>query len=83
MDKQDLQNWLDGLRRRFERRPPRPVLVYGRRTAPAAGFSPAELAEAGLEEEQARRLGLPVDSSRLSSLGSNVSQLRDFLRRST
>ncbi len=81
MDKQDVQSWLDGLRRRFARRPPRPMLVYGRRAAPAPGFSPAELAEAGLDEEQARALGLPVDSSRLSSLGSNVSRLREFLRR--
>lgn len=81
MDKQDLQSWLDGLRRRFQRRPPQPLLIYGRRAARAAGFSPAELAEAGLDQQQARRFGLPVDSSRLSSLGSNVSRLREYLRR--
>jgi len=80
MDKQDVQSWLDGLRRRFQRRPPRAMLVYGRRPAPAQGFSPAELAEAGLDQERARALGLPVDSSRMSSLGSNVSRLREYLQ---
>ncbi len=81
MDKQDLENLLDALGRRFDRRPPQPMLVYGRRAAPAAGFSPGELAEAGLDEQTARRLGLSVDQSRLSSLGSNVAKLREFLQR--
>lgn len=56
------------------------MIVYGRRTAPAKGLSLAELAEAGLDEGTARCMGLPVDSSRLNSLGSNVLALRDFLR---
>ena len=67
--------------RRFDRRPPQPMLVYGRRAVPAAGFSLGELAEAGLDEEAARRMGLPVDASRLSSLGSNVASLQEFLKR--
>lgn len=80
MDRQAIQNLWDGLLRRFDRGPPRPARIYGRRVAPAAGFSLGELAEAGLDEESARRLGLPVDPSRLSSLGSNVSRLRRYLR---
>ena len=81
MDRQTIHGWLSRLARRFDHRPPQPVYIYGRRAAPAAGFSPAELAEAGLDEESARGLGLPVDASRLSALGSNVEQLRDFLKR--
>ncbi len=81
MDRQSFHSLIGRILQRFDRRPPRPVLVYGRRVAPAAGFSPAELAEAGLDETAARNLGLPVDASRMSALGSNVSPLRDFLRR--
>lgn len=80
MDKQDLRNLFDAVRRRLDRRPPRPGLVYGRREAPAAGFSLSELADAGLDEDSARRLGLPVDPARLTSLGSNVCRLREFIR---
>ena len=81
MDRQTLRGFLQRLAGRFDRRPPRPFTIYGRRAVPAAGFSPAELADAGLDEDSARGLGLPVDLSRMSALGSNIEQLREFLKR--
>ena len=80
MDKQRLQHVADKLAARLDRRPPQPMLVYGRRLAPAAGFSLAELDEAGLTQAAAADLGLPVDEGRMSSLGTNVESLRRFAR---
>ena len=56
-----------------------PMTSVGRSLAPAAGFSPLELERAGLTEVEARRLGLNVDTSRASALGSNVMQLERLL----
>ena len=81
MDKQDIQNLFERLRRRFDRRAPEPLLVFGRRTAPAPGFSRLELDEAGISEQSALDLGLKVDRRRMSSLGTNVENLRAFLAR--
>ena len=69
------------LRRRFDRRPPVALYIYGRRAIPASGFSPGELQEAGVSEDDALRLGLKVDSARMSSLGNNVESLREYLAR--
>lgn len=80
MDKQGYQALVDRLRERLRSDAPRPMLVYGRRLAPAAGFSLTELDEAGLTEAEARGLGLPVDAERMSSLGTNVENLKRFLR---
>ena len=79
MDKQRIQHAADKLTARLDRRPPQPMLVYGRRLAPASGFSLNELKEAGLTADSAAGLGLPVDSERMSSLGANVEALRRFL----
>lgn len=79
MDKQRIQHVADKLAARLDRRPPQPMLVYGRRLAPAAGFSLVELADAGLTPEQAAALGLPVDKERMSSLGTNVENLKQFV----
>lgn len=79
MDKQKLQSVADKMRARLDRRPPQPMLVYGRRLAPAAGFSLVELADAGLTPEEAAGLGLPVDKERMSSLGANIEALRRFI----
>ena len=81
MDKQRTQFVADKVKDRLDRRSPRPMLVYGRRLAPAAGFSPAELADAGLSANEATRLGLPVDAGRMSSLGNNVENLKRYLIR--
>lgn len=43
------------------------------------GFSPAELREAGLSLEEARRLGIPVDKRRRSRHEHNVRILKEFL----
>ena len=81
MDKQELQGLFHRLRRRFDRRTPEALYVYGRRAIPAAGFSAGELREAGISADEAVRLGLKVDAQRMSSLGTNVESLRDFLNR--
>jgi len=44
------------------------------------GFSLSELDDAGINIEQAERLGLPVDASRVGVYGPNVSALREFAR---
>ena len=82
MDKQDMYGLFQRLRKRYDRRPPVALYIYGRRAIPATGFSPAELRDAGVSEEQATRLGLKVDPERMSSLGNNVESLREFLQRS-
>jgi ribosomal protein L13E len=81
MDKQDIQGLLHRLKRRFDRSMPEALYIYGRRAIPAAGFSMNELQEAGLSVQDAVRMGLRVDAQRLSSLGTNVESLRDFLAR--
>lgn len=81
MDKQEMHGLFQRLRKRFDRRPPVALYIYGRRAIPASGFSPAELRDAGLSEEQAARLGLKVDPARMSALGNNVESLREYLRR--
>lgn len=81
MDKQEMHGLFQRLRKRYDRRPPVALYIYGRRAIPATGFSPGELRDAGLSQEQARRLGLKVDPERMSSLGNNVESLREYLER--
>ena len=81
-DKRDWHEFFQIARRPWQRRrPPRPVYPTGsNRVLPAVGFSLSELNDAGLNIEQAERLGLPVDASRVGAYGPNVSALRDFAR---
>jgi len=81
-DKRDWREFFQIARRPWRRhRPPRPVYPTGlNRVLPAVGFSLSELNDAGLNIEQAERLGLPVDASRIGAYGPNVSALRDFAR---
>ena len=79
MDKQETHSLIARYRRRLDRSAPQPLLIYGRRTAPAAGFSPAELEETGLSRTDALAFGLKVDDERMSSLGANVENLRTFI----
>ncbi|MEO5935925.1 MAG: ribosomal protein L13e [Terriglobales bacterium] len=81
MDKQDLQGLFHRLRRRFNRATPEALYVYGRRAVPAAGFSIKELQEAGISAQDAAGMGLKVDAERMSSLGTNVESLREYLER--
>jgi ribosomal protein L13E len=55
-----------------------PIDVVDRGADPrlAAGYSPLELERAGLTVEKARELGLPVDPTRTTGVGSNVLRLR-------
>jgi ribosomal protein L13E len=81
-DKRDWHEFFQIARRPWQRRrPPRPVYSNDRnRVMPAAGFSLAELDDAGINIELAERLGLPVDASRIGAYAPNVSALRDFVR---
>jgi len=81
MDKQSLQFALGKVRARLDKSVPQAQLVYGRRLADARGFSLGEIAEAGLTEESARKVGLAVDAERMSSLGGNIDALKLFLKR--
>jgi ribosomal protein L13E len=66
-----------------QHRPPRPVYPTGlNRVLPAQGFSLSELDDAGVDLDQAERLGLPVDAGRIGAYGPNVTVLRDFVRSS-
>ncbi|HUQ49251.1 MAG TPA: ribosomal protein L13e [Terriglobales bacterium] len=81
MDRQDIQDIVSRWQRRFDRSLPEAIYVYGRRAVKAAGFSPAELEEAGISVEDAKAVGLKVDAQRMNSLGANVESLREFLKR--
>src|SRR5215471_12477894 len=82
--KRDWQQFYEIARRPWRRhRPPRPVYPTGlNRVLPAQGFSLSELDDAGVDLEQAERLGLPVDAGRIGAYGPNVTVLRDFVRSS-
>jgi|GEM_PF-4627764 len=80
MDKQDTRAVLRKVTSRFDREIPVAHNLYGRRIVPADGFSLAELAEVRLELQQALTLGLAVDPARLNALGSNIENLRKFLK---
>ena len=82
--KRDWKQFYELARRRRQRhRPPRPVYPAGmNRVAPAAGYSLSELDDAGVDLDQAERLGLPVDAGRIGAYGPNVTTLRDFVRSS-
>ena len=58
-----------------------PIELVGRRAevALAKGYSPLELARAGLTVEQARARGIPVDPDRTTGVGANVLRLRGQL----
>jgi ribosomal protein L13E len=58
-----------------------PIDLVGRKCRPvrAEGYSPLELARAGLTPEKARRLGIPVDPGRSTGVGANVLLLRRLL----
>lgn len=82
--KRDWQQFYELARRPWQRRrPPRPVYPTGiNRVLPAQGFSLSELDDAGVDLDQAERLGLPVDAGRIGAYGPNVTVLRDFVRTS-
>ena len=79
MDKQETHSLIARYRKRLDRGAPQPLLIYGRRTAPAAGFSLLELEDAGISRNAATEFGLKVDTERMSSLGANVENLKTFL----
>jgi ribosomal protein L13E len=80
--KRDWQEFFEIARSSWQRhRPPRPVYPSGlNRVLPAAGFSLAELNDAGINIDLAERLGLPVDASRIGAYGPNITALRSFVR---
>jgi ribosomal protein L13E len=82
MDRQETKSILDRVLKRFARTAPQAMLIYGRRPVPAPGFSLAELDEAGVSQDRARELAIPVDRARMSSLGANVEALKSYLKRS-
>lgn len=65
-----LQRWFERARVRIA-----PVQTNGREASFSGGYSLLELERAGLSENDAQELSIPVDRSRLSALGSNVMQL--------
>jgi ribosomal protein L13E len=56
-----------------------PKSITGRQVGVAEGFSLLELERAGLSERDAEALGLKIDRTRRSGLGSNVVQLDTFI----
>ena len=58
-----------------------PIDLVGRRAQAtlAAGYSLLELERAGLTLEQARELGIPIDTERTSGVGANVMRLRQLM----
>ena len=58
-----------------------PIELVGRRAQAtlASGYSLLELKRAGLTLEEARSLGIPVDTERTSGVGANVMRLRQQL----
>lgn len=70
-----LQRWFERTRVRVT-----PIATNGREIAFGDGYSLLELERAGLLESDARALGLAVDPTRTSALGSNVIQLEKLRR---
>ena len=56
-----------------------PVELMGREVARAKGYSQLELERVGVDRALARRLGIPVDATRTTSIGCNIMQLRAIL----
>jgi ribosomal protein L13E len=81
-DRSDWQEFFQRASRPWHRlRPPRPLYSAGtNRVVPAAGFSLAELDDAGINIELAERLGLPVDAGRMGAYTPNISALREYVR---
>jgi len=80
--KHDWEQFYDIAQRGWQRRPPPwPVAPAGaNRVLPVVGFSLSELDDAGIDQQVAERLGLPVDTARIGAYRDNVSALRDFVR---
>ena len=53
-----------------------PITLVGKTIIRARGYSPLELERAGLTRADAARLGVPVDPTRRSMVGTNVLQLK-------
>ena len=70
-----IRRWFDRTRVRLE-----PRATSGREVSFAAGYSLLELERAGITEDQANAIGLPLDRARTSALGSNVMQLQKLRR---
>ena len=58
-----------------------PIDLVGHGAEPvlARGYSMLELERAGMTEEKARELGLPIDPARSTGVGANVMQLRRLM----
>ena len=79
--KQDWEQFYELAQRRWQRYPPPwPVTRSGaNRLLPVVGFSLTELDDAGINQQVAERLGLPVDVVRIGAYSAHVSALRDFI----
>jgi hypothetical protein len=79
--KQDWEQFYDIAQRRWQQHPPPwPVAPSGaNRLLPVVGFSLSELDDAGINQQVAERLGLPVDGARIGGYSANVLALRDFV----
>ena len=73
---------IDALRRWFGRTDVQllPRATAGREVSFAEGYSLLELERAGISEDQAISVGLPIDRARLSAIGANVMQLQKLRR---
>ena len=56
-----------------------PVTLAGKSIVRAKGYSLLELERAGLTQQDANRLGLPLDADRKTMVGSTVMQLRGLM----
>ncbi len=60
----------------------RPVIIHRGKKRKGKGFSLLELKAAGINKTYAKKLRIPVDERRKTSLENNISMLKEFIKKS-
>ena len=53
------------------------IIKHNKKQSTGRGFSPTELAKAGVNKQQAKQIGLPVDVKRKSAHDQNVAAIKE------